>query len=368
MQLSITLDGGFCNRVSSKKFDTMDGSRTSRNFLAAKLVLAFFFSTESVPVFPMTQDTVQDRLQQAAQLISAQKFQSAREILEDLLQSTGEKAPTQVYYQLALCYAKQAEWRKAEEALQTFLQASPENFSALYLKGFVLFSSGRYEESLRVLQPLAEGNSQHAATQKVIGLDQFMLGRADLAEVALTRAVTLTPQDAEAQYYLGRVYFMRNNLPGALAAFQKTTALDASSVRGYNHLGQTYEALVQYPAARSAYLKAIELAERQNTKSEWPYFNLGSLCLREGRAAEAEGYLRQALERQPAWSEGKAKLGMALLALNRLAEASSYLEQAVQIDPHNADARYQYARLLVKMGKPDEAEQHFQRFRQQKNP
>ena len=161
---------------------------------------------------------------------------------------------------------------------------------------------------------------------------------------------------------------MRDNPAGALAAFQKATELDASSVRAHNHLGQAYEALVQYPAAREAYLKAIELEKKQKAKSEWPYFNLGALCLREGRAAEAEGYFRQALERQPRWSEGKAKLGMALLTLDKLPEALSCLEQAVQIDPQNADARYQYARLLIKMGNPDQAEQHLQVFRQQKKP
>jgi superkiller protein 3 len=314
------------------------------------------------------QADVQDRLQRAERLLSEQKFQDAREVLEQLLNSTTEKVSPQAYYQLALCYAKQAEWKRAEETLQEFLRVSPENFSALYLKGFVLFSKGQYAQSLRVLEPLVKQDSEHAATHKVIGLDQFMLGRADLAVTELKRAVALAPQDAEAYYYLGRVYFMGNNLTEALAAFQKATELDASSVKAHNHLGQTYEALVQYPAARTAYLKAIELEKRQSAKSEWPYFNLGALCLREGRAAEAEGYLRQALERQPSWSEGKAKLGMALLALDRSTEALSYLEQAVQIDPQNADARYQYARLLIKMGKPDEGERHLQVFQQQKKP
>ena len=175
-----------------------------------------------------------------------------------------------------------------------------------------------------MMEPLPERNPEHAATRKVIGLNQYMLNRADLAEAELKRAVSLAPQDAEAHYYLGRVLFMRDNPAGALAAFQKATELDASSVRAYNHLGQAYEALVQYPAAREAYLKAIELEKRQSAKSEWPFFNLGALCLREGRAAEAEGYFRQALERQPGWSEGKAKLGMALLALDKLPEALSY--------------------------------------------
>jgi tetratricopeptide (TPR) repeat protein len=331
-------------------------------------ILFAFVATGGLVLPSLAGGTDQDRLQQAAQLLSEQKFQAAREILEQLLNSTTGKAPPQAYYQLALCYVKQAEWKKAEEALQEFLRVSPENFSALYLQGFARFSAGRYEESLKIMEPLAERNPEHAATRKVIGLNQFMLNRSDLAEAELKRAVGLAPQDAEAHYYLGRVLFMRNNATGALAAFQKTTELEASSVRAYNHLGQTYEALVQYAAARSAYLKAIELEKQQNSKSEWPYFNLGALCLREGRAAEAEGYFRQALERQPGWSEGIAKLGMALLALDKLPEALSCLERAVQIDPKNADARYQYARLLVKMGKPGEAEQHFQLFRQQKRP
>ncbi len=339
-------------------------------FLSKSAFISFLFVLVAGSLHPSltAQADVHDRLKQAERLLSEQKFQAAREILEGLVASAVEKAPPQAYYQLSLCYAKQAEWKKAEQAIQEFLKLSPEDFSALYLKGFVLFSSGRYQESLKVMEPLAERNPEHAATRKVIGLNQYMLNRADLAEAELKRAVSLAPQDAEAYYYLGRVLFMRDNPAGALAAFQKATELDASSVRAYNHLGQSYEALVQYPAAREAYLKAIELEKKQSAKSEWPFFNLGALCLREGRAAEAEGYFRQALERQPRWSEGNAKLGMALLALDKLPEALSYLEQAVQTDPQNADARYQYARLLIKMGKPDEAERHLQIFRQQKKP
>lgn len=344
----------------------MRGLRSEIETLAFRLFLILVFITGSAPTYPAAEGAFQDRLQKAAQLMSEQKFQAAREVLEDLLNAAKESAPPQTYYQLALCYLKQSEWKRAEGALQTFLRFSPEDFSGLYLNGFLLFSSGRYEESLRVMEPLVTRNPEHAASRKVIGLDQFMLGRAELAEKELKRAVELAPQDAEAHYYLGRIYFNRNNLTGALAAFQKAIELDASSVKAHNHLGQTYEALVQYSAARQAYLKAIELEKLQRVKSEWPYFNLGNLCLREGRADEAEGYLRQALERQAEWSEGKAKLGMALLSLNRLDEALSCLQQAVQIDPNNADARYQYARLLAKIGKQQEAERHFQLFQQQR--
>src|SRR5690349_5115087 len=98
----------------------MLGLRLAANSFAIHLSLAFVLVATSRPL--TQQGTVQDRLQQAAQLLSEQKFQAAREILEELLHSTVEKAPPQTYYQLALCYVKQAEWKKAEEALQGFLR------------------------------------------------------------------------------------------------------------------------------------------------------------------------------------------------------------------------------------------------------
>ena len=112
------------------------------------LVLTVVFMTY-LQSLALADDTAQDHLRQATQLISEQKFQAAREILEAMLASAGEHPLPETYYQLTLCYIKQTEWKKAEETLQTFLRLSPENLSALYLKGYLLFSTERYEESLR---------------------------------------------------------------------------------------------------------------------------------------------------------------------------------------------------------------------------
>ena len=78
---------------------------------------------------------VQDRLQRAERLLAEQKFQAAREILEQLVNSTAEKAPPQAYYQLALCYVKQAEWKKAEEAFNSSCRLSPEAFLCALSEG-----------------------------------------------------------------------------------------------------------------------------------------------------------------------------------------------------------------------------------------
>ena len=332
------------------------------------MVLTLVFASQVRSLGLSVQTSAQDRLRQATQLISEQKFEAAREILEAMLASADEAPPPETYYELAVCYLKQTRWKQAEDTLEIFLRLSPQNPSALYLKGYLLFRTERYEESLRVMELLIKRQPANGASQKVIGLDHFMLGKIERAEEELKRATELAPQDAEAYYYLGRIYFTRNNLPAALATFQRAADLDPSSVKTFNHLGQTYEALVQYAEAGAAYLRAIELEKHQPTKSEWPYFNLGSLYLKQGRAAEAVDYLRQALTYNPAWSEGKARLAMALISLGKLPEALSLLEAAVQLDRSNADARYQYARLLARMGKQDEAERQLLLFQELKKP
>jgi tetratricopeptide (TPR) repeat protein len=168
------------------------------------LIVAVIFMSFPQSLGFATDTPAQDRLRQATQLISEEKFEAARQILEAML-AASEHPPPETYCQLTLCYLKQTEWKKAEETLQTFLRLSPENFLALYLKGYLLFSTQRYEEPLRVLEPLIERQPGNTASHKVIGLDHFMLGRIEQAEAEMKRATELAPKDAEALYYLGRI-------------------------------------------------------------------------------------------------------------------------------------------------------------------
>jgi tetratricopeptide (TPR) repeat protein len=309
-----------------------------------------------------------DLLRRAVRLMSEEKYQAAQSLLEEMLRASEEAIPPLAYYHLAVTYMKQGEWNKAEDALNKFLRISPQDLPSTYLKGYLLFRTGSYQESLALVSTYLERKPDSGEARKILALDHYMLGRPGEAEVELKRATELTPHDTEAYYYLGRIYFTKNNLPLALAAFKRAIEIDPRNVKAHNYLGQTYEGLAQYPAARAAYLKAIELEQKQATKSEWPYFNLGVLCIREGRAAEAIEYLRQALARNPSWSEGKVKLAMALCSVGQYEDALTHLNEGVRIDPQNAEARYQLAQLLTKMGRQEEARQHYLLFEKLKKP
>ena len=115
-----------------------------------------------------------------------------------------------------------------------------------------LFNAGKYLECLDVISPYVQQNPASGAGHKLLGMDEYMLGRPREALVELQRATELTPKDADAFYYLGRLYFSADNAVAALAAFQRAIQLDASSVRAHNHLGQTYEALGRQGEAERA--------------------------------------------------------------------------------------------------------------------
>lgn len=260
------------------------------------------------------------------------------------------------------------DWKRAGEAVDQALEKSPENLRALYWKSYVLFQTGSYQQSSVYALRYLERNPASGDAHKILGLDYFMQGQSALAETALQRACDLSPADSDVRYYLGRIQFERHNLPAALQSFQSAVVLDPGSIRGFNHLGQTYEGLARFDDARAAYKKAIELDQFQPKHSEWPYFNLGVLSLKEGRALEATRWLREALVRKPSWPEATVQLAAALGSTNQFEEARRLLEVLLAADPKNAPAHYQFARLLVKMHLPDEARRHFLLFADLKRP
>jgi len=264
--------------------------------------------------------------------------------------------------QPAIESARRGDWKRAEQLVDQTLERAPQASAALYWKSYILFQTGRYKEADGYAARFLEHNPQSGDAHKVLGLALYMQGESVRAEGELTRAVDLSPADFESRYYLGRVQFERHNLPAALASFQRAIALDGASVRAFTQLGQTYEGLARWDEAKAAYNRAIELERQQPKRSEWPYYNLGTLLLKDGRAREAIPWLRQALDRSPSWPEAKVRLAAALGSTANYTEAKRLLEEVVAADPRNGQAHYQLAGLLVKLKQPEDARRHFLLF------
>ncbi len=273
---------------------------------------------------------------------------------------------TQSELDAAIALMKSGKWEDAELVLDKSLTMSDPPPRAFYWKAYVQFSTKRYSESASTLRGYLGRNADDSQARKLLGLDLFMVGDAAGAQAELERAVELLPKDEEARYYLGRVYFSRQNLPAALNTYQKLLEFEPSSVRARNQLGQTYEWLNQFDLAEKAYEEAIRIDRDSAKRSEWPYYNLGVLHLKAGRAERALPYLQQALQLQPKFPQAQVQLGVALAALGKPEQAKAEFEAVLSTDPDNADAHFQLARLFRKLGDPVKAKEHgllFQRLR-----
>ena len=313
------------------------------------------------------QHPISASIDSASELIRQNRFTEARKTLQALVSGTPDP-PAAAYYHLAVCDAREGRRDAADEALNLALSRDPGFLPALHLKAYVEFSAGRYTEALEWARRFLHEQPDGGETRKVSGLARFMLGDRAGAERDLHRASSQLPNDFDARYYLGRVYFEGSKLTLALESFRMAIELDPRSVKARNHLGQTLEGLTRFDEAKDAYRNAIELEQEGAERSEWPYYNLGTLLLAEGDTGQAVILLERALERNPSSLQTRTKLGAAYSAASRLQDAAEQLRGVVREEPANADAHYQLGRVLMKLGQEDQARKHLTLFERLREP
>jgi tetratricopeptide (TPR) repeat protein len=92
--------------------------------------------------------------------------------------------------------------------------------------------------------------------------------------------------------------------------------------------------------------------------------NLGAVLLTQGKAAEAEPHLREAIRLQPSYGQfqnnTRNNLGTALVALGRIPEGIAEYEQVLKFAPDHAQAHMNLAVALQNLGQIDQATPHYE--------
>lgn len=93
---------------------------------------------------------------------------------------------------------------------------------------------------------------------------------------------------------------------------------------------------------------------------------LGASLTRQGRAGEAEEYLRQVVDGDPEYAKGHEELGEALLQLGRPAEAIDSFRRALDLNPGLDAAHLKLGQTLLGLGREAEAKEVMEAFVRQK--
>jgi len=195
------------------------------------------------------------------------------------------------------------------------LEIEPENVELLNAMGFSLFQQGKSAEAVVAFEKALEVDPKHWKAHNNMALASIDIGELEMAEAHYRESLAIKPQPAI-----------------------------------YNDLGFVLERLGMPEQAAHEYRKALKL----DPESASARYNLGASLVRSGEFAEAERYLRAALEKNPN-TQTYTALGIALWQQGRLDEATANLRAAIEADPNNAAPYDALGTILVQQGKLDQA-------------
>src|SRR5262249_54347308 len=119
-------------------------------------------------------------------------------------------------------YEREKKYEHAEDAFKQVLAGDPQNAVALNYLGYMLADRGiRLDEALNYVKKAIELDPANGAYLDSLGWAYYKLGKYDLAEENLIKAVQRTPNDPTVQSHLGDVYQKTGRLKQAAAHWDR---------------------------------------------------------------------------------------------------------------------------------------------------
>ena len=120
-------------------------------------------------------------------------------------------------------YERQKKYDEAESYFRKVIASDSQNANALNYLGYMLADRGtRLEESLSLIRRAVALDPQNGAYLDSLGWVHFKMGKYDLAEAALRKAVDRLDNDPTVHEHLGDVYQKTNRLKLAVAQWERS--------------------------------------------------------------------------------------------------------------------------------------------------
>jgi tetratricopeptide (TPR) repeat protein len=252
----------------------------------------------------------------------------------------------------------------AEEAeLRRQIAAHPDQADLLYRLGLLLREEDKPKQSLETYTQAATLRKPDANELRSVALDYVLLDDFPDAIHWLEVALEMDPENVEVLYSLGRCYYSGGQYHEAEAMFLRVLMRTPDSLRAEENLGLAYDAENRPEQAEPALKAAAALADRQKS-DEWPFLNLGSFLLNQGRAAEAAPFLQKAVDRAGKNAVCHEKLGRALEESGKESDGVKELQIAVHLDPTNPNLHFELGHAYRQAGEIEKAKTEFEASQQ----
>ena len=265
-------------------------------------------------------------------------------------------AQESIQLNLGLAYLKQNDYTAALPYFVHLHDAHSENAQFAILTATCLAYTGKAQDAITLLQPLAATDTENRSALYVLGIAYMHADQPDKAREVLNRVFSGAPAE-QASFLLGEAYASATDYPNAAQAFQAVLASDPSFAGAHRELGRTYIGLRQNADAE----RELRLAIQADPADSDALYSLGALLTQQSRYADARPVLEKAQKSAPdSWATA-FYLGKANYELHDMVTAEKQLRRAAELNPDEPGAPYLLARILRVQGLADEANQWMQR-------
>jgi tetratricopeptide (TPR) repeat protein len=182
----------------------------------------------------------------------------------------------------------------------------------------------------------------------------WVFGQSSLLSRTNEHDKTALPPAVQSHVGKGYEFVQNGQFQQAVQEFQAALDLDPGLTQIRYQLGVSYFALQQWPESRQEF----ERLQREAAVDSGVIYYLGRLDLQEENLDGAINRLEKIVS-DPPFSDTSYYLGSAYLKKGKLAEAEKWLKQAVELNPRDFRAPERLARTYLKAGRRAEAEQQF---------
>lgn len=231
-----------------------------------------------------------------------------------------------------------------------------------YRQGVEAFQSGRHDAAIAALTEAVRIAPKNAQIWKVLGVVHASRGDYDRANEPFSRACTLAPDLVDACYYYGRNLYALNRFEPALEALRKALPRDGRPWRVRLGIAQALEALGRDGEAAKEFEAAVRAwgespREGRGSADFDPRLHQAVFLFRQGKAEEALGPARSAVQEFPNAGRPRFELGRVLYQLGQLDAAAAQLEKAVEFG-YGPPAHLLLGKAYLRLGRAADAEKH----------
>ena len=212
-------------------------------------------------------------------------------------------AKSDFHYRLARNYYNDRNLAMAQRELHDALEFYPQNPSALHLRGFIQMGLKKLEEAAESFAQALLAKPDFYEARNNLGAVRMAQGRYDEAVRVIEPLAQepLYPTPWFAHGNLGRCYHQLGNLDQARRYLEMSVFLNPRYCLGFNHLGIVHVDRGNLRDATEVFKKAIKTCP----KFQEPHFHLGVIQQRTNRLADADASFATCEELAPDSSMGK---------------------------------------------------------------